>query len=88
MGKTKKSYPEIQYLILDSFQQRYTYPNEIVGKTGLGHSTVKRHLIWLKGLDFVKEIYSHRRMSLFEITDYGKGFLDHIKMVNENGKDH
>ena len=86
MGK-KRRFPEIQHLILSSFENNPKFRQEISNETGLYFSTVNLHLTYLKGLGLVREFSPHHTLMLYEITEEGLDFLKHMQRHNGTKKD-
>jgi predicted transcriptional regulator len=71
-GQGKRKFKVLQKLILKSLRSRPLTINEISEKSNINWNSTSHQLILLKGQDYVKEIFSHKRLRLFEITDKGK----------------
>lgn len=71
-GAGKRRFRELQALILKSLKNRPLTLNEIASESGINWNSTARQIILLKGKDCVKEIFSHRRLRIFEITEKGK----------------
>lgn len=78
----KRTNRELQTLILKSLKLEQLTINEISDKTGIYWPNTRHQLILLKGEDYVKEVFRHRRFRLFAITDLG------LKLIgNKNGEE-
>ncbi len=75
-GIGKRKFGVLQRLILASLSKRPLTINEISESSGINWNTTSRQLILLKGHDCVKEIFSHKRLRLFEITEKGKTVIE------------
>ncbi len=71
-GAGKRRFKELQSLILKSLKNRPLTINEISEKSGINWNSTSHQLILLKGHEYVKEIFRHKRLRLFEITNTGK----------------
>ena len=74
-GKGKRRFKDLQRLILRSLDRSTRTINEISYRAKINWNSTSHQLILLKGQDYVKEIFSHRRLRVFEITDKGRGLL-------------
>ena len=75
-GKGKRRFKELQKSILTSLRNSTLTINEISSKSSVNWNSTAHQLILLKGRDYVKEIFSHKRLRIFEITEKGKELLD------------
>ena len=71
-GTGKRRFNELQKLILRSLKKKPLTINEISGKAGINWNSTSHQLILLKGNEYVREIFSHRRLRVFEITEKGR----------------
>lgn len=77
-GKKRRTYRELQTLILKTIQKEELTTYEIVKKTKLHFHVVKRQLILLKGEDYVSLTFKHKQFKLFTITKEGLKYLRKI----------
>lgn len=78
-GEKKRTFKELQLIILNSLKSNKLTVYEIAKKNSLHFNVVKHQLILLKGQDYVKIAYQHGRFKLFEITKEGLRFLRKLK---------
>ncbi|MBD3163852.1 hypothetical protein GF323_01520 [Candidatus Woesearchaeota archaeon] len=71
-GKNKRKFGELQKLILKSLRKGPLTINEISSKSGINWNSTNHQLVLLKGNDYAKEIFRHKRLRLFRITERGK----------------
>ena len=74
-GTGKRRFKELQFLILKSLKNNPLTINEISERSGVNWNSTSHQLILLKGHEYVKEIFRHKRLRLFEITDEGERVL-------------
>ena len=77
-GTRKRTYKELQALILKAIKKEELTTYEIVKKTKLHFHVVKRQLILLKGQDYVSLAFKHKQFRLFAITQEGLKYLRKI----------
>jgi len=78
-GEKKRTFKELQKLILNSLREDKLTTRQISQKAGIRWEVVKHQLILLKGQDYVDEFFTHVRFKIFTITDLGKEHLKKIK---------
>lgn len=71
-GTGKRKFIELQRLILKSLKKRRLSINEISESARINWNSTSRQLVLLKGMDFVREVFSHQRLRVFELTEKGK----------------
>ncbi|MBR9699880.1 hypothetical protein GOV09_05470 [Candidatus Woesearchaeota archaeon] len=74
-GTGKRTFKQLQKLILRSLKARPLTINEISSKSRVNWNSTAKQLILLKGHELVKEIISHRRLRVFELTKKGRKLL-------------
>jgi len=77
-GNKKRTFKELQILILNALKKRNYTIYEIAKKTSLHFHVVQRQLILLKGQDYVTLTFEHKRFRLFAITEKGLKYLRKI----------
>lgn len=70
-GEKKRTYKELQKLILIALRTKKLTKNQISKKTGIRWEVVDRQIILLKGHDYVEIFFAHERMKIFTITKDG-----------------
>ena len=75
-GKGKRKFIQLQKAILKSLKNQNLTINEISAKSKVSWNSTSHQLILLKGHEYVKEVFRHRRLRIFEITEKGKEFLN------------
>ncbi len=71
----KRSFIEIRNSILLSLASGQKTINQISGETRINWKTVERHLIYLNGKGWVREVFSSAYVRVFELTAFGKDYL-------------
>jgi predicted transcriptional regulator len=74
-GKGKRRFKDLQRLILRTLAKSTKTINEISESAKINWNSTSRQLILLKGHELVREIFSHKRLRVFEITDKGRRVL-------------
>lgn len=74
-GEKKRTYNELQKLILTALRIKKLTKNQIAEKTGIRWEVVDRQLILLKGQDYVELFFAHEKMKIFSITKEGLRYL-------------
>ena len=74
-GAGKRRFKDLQRLILRSLNKGTKTINEISENAKINWNSTSHQLILLKGQDYVNEIFSHKRLRVFEITDKGRRLL-------------
>ena len=77
-GEKKRTYNELQKLILIALRTKKLTKNQISRKTGIRWEVVDRQLILLKGHDYVEIFFAHEKMKIFSITKEGLKYLRKI----------
>ena len=67
----RRTYAELQKLILASLKTKKLTKNQIANKTKIRWEAVDRQLILLKGHDLVEVFFAHEKMKIFTITKLG-----------------
>ena len=78
-GSKKRSYRELQTLILKALKKEKLTTYELVKRTSLHFYVVQHQLILLKGHDYVILAFKHKKFRLFAITEDGLKYLGKIK---------
>ncbi len=71
-GRGKRTHKAIQGQLLRTLAREQLSIHDLASRAGVNWSTTQRQLIILKGKDLVREVFSHPRLRLFEITPKGK----------------
>ena len=71
-------------LILKSFGNNVLSIREISTKTGIDWYTVERQLTVMKGRELVEEVFTHRMLRLFRITELGKKVMKKLSKTNRS----
>ena len=92
----KRSYIEIRNSVLLCLASGQKTINQISNETQVNWKTVDRHLIYLTGKGWVREVFSSAYVRIYELTAFGKDYLrknvsKHIrisdyKIININGE--
>jgi len=77
-GTRKRTYREIQSLILKTLKKERHTVYEIAKETSLHFHVVNHQLILLKGQDYVNLDFEHKSFRLFAITEKGLKYLRKI----------
>jgi len=79
-GTKKRTFKELQKIILDTLKDNDHTIYEIVKKTTLHHHTIQNQMIILKGQDLVSIKVAHNRFKLFTITEEGHKYRKKIRI--------
>lgn len=71
----KRSFIEIRNSILLSLASGQKTINQISSETRINWKTVERHLVYLIGKGWVREVFSSAYVRIFELTAFGKDYL-------------
>ena len=72
--------------LLKKLNQHTVSIRQISEKTGIDWYTVERHLNYLKGRDLVREVFRHRMLRLFQISDLGKDVMQSMEQKRKSKK--
>jgi predicted transcriptional regulator len=78
----KRTFIDIRNSILLSLASGQKTINQISSETQINWKTVERHLIYLIGKGWVREVFSSAYVRVFELTAFGKDYLR--KNVSKN----
>lgn len=78
----RRTHKKIRFLILYSLKYEKKSIHEISIKAGVNWRTTELHLTFLKGKEYVSEVFRHHQLRIFEITKLG---LKQLK--KEDGKE-
>ena len=78
----KRRFIEIRNSILLSLASGQKTINQISSETGINWKTVERHLIYLIGRGWAREVFRSSYVRIFELTAFGKDYLR--KKVSRN----
>ncbi len=78
-GTRKRTFRELQILILKTLKKERLTIYEIAKRASLHFHVVQHQLILLKGQDYVRVDFEHKRFKLFAITKKGLKYLRKIK---------
>ena len=71
----KRTFIEIRNSILLSLASGQKTINQISSEAQVNWKTVERHLIYLTGKGWVREVFSSAYVRVFELTAFGKDYL-------------
>ena len=71
----KRTFVEIRNSVLLSLASGQKTINQISSETQVNWKTVERHLIYLTGRGWVREIFHSAYVRIFELTAFGKDYL-------------
>jgi len=74
-GEKKRTFKELQKLILKALRTKKLTKNQISKKAGIRWEVVDHQLILLKGKDYVEIFFEHERMKIYSITEKGLKLL-------------
>ena len=74
-GNRKRSYNELQILILKALKKERLTVYELAKRTSLHFHVIHHQLILLKGQDYVTLDFVHKRFRLFAISPQGLKYL-------------
>ena len=80
----KRTFIEIRNSILLSLASGQKTINQISNETQVNWKTVDRHLVYLVGRGWAREVFSSAYVRIFELTAFGKDYLR--KNVSKNVK--
>jgi len=72
---TKRTFIDIRNSILLSLTSGQKTINQMSIETQINWKTVERHLIYLIGKGWVKEVFSSAYVRVFELSAFGKDYL-------------
>ena len=78
-GTKKRTFKELQLLILRTLSKKNATIYQIAKKNKLHFHVVQHQLILLKGQDLVSLAFEHGKFRLFSITDQGRKYLKKLK---------
>ena len=78
----KRTFINIRNSILLSLASGQKTINQISSETKVNWKTVERHLVYLTGRGWVREVFSSTYVRIFELTAFGKDYLR--KNVSKN----
>ena len=71
----KRTFIDIRNLILISLASGQKTINQISTETQVNWKTVERHLIYLIGRGWVREVFSSAYVRIYELSAFGKDYL-------------
>lgn len=71
----KRTFIEIRNSILLSLASGQKTINQLSNETQINWKTVDRHLVYLVGKGWVREVFSSAYVRVFELTAFGKDYL-------------
>ncbi|MBU0628210.1 MAG: hypothetical protein KKC75_03405 [Nanoarchaeota archaeon] len=74
-GERKRTYNELQKLILIALRTKKLTKNQIYRKTGIRWEVIDRQIVLLKGRDYVDVFFAHEKMKIYTITNEGLRYL-------------
>jgi len=77
-GDRKRTFKELQKLILVALRTKKLTKNQISRKTGIRWEVVDHQLVLLKGYGYVELFFAHEKMKIFSITNEG---LKHLRKI-------
>lgn len=78
----KRRFTDLRSSILLSLASGQKTINQISNETQINWKTVERHLVYLIGKGWVREVFSSAYVRVFELTAFGKDYLR--KNVSKN----
>ena len=79
-GEKKRTFNELQSIILEALKKRNQTIYEIAKKTSLHFNVVQHQLILLRGQDYVALVFEYNRFKLFAITEKGMKLVEKKKI--------
>ncbi len=76
---TKRTFSDIRDLILVNLYNSKKTVNQISTETKINWKTVDNHLIYLVGKGMAQVVFSSPYVKIFELTELGKEYLEHLK---------
>ncbi len=74
-GDKKRTFKELQKLILIALRTKKLTKNQIAKKAGIRWEVVDHQLVLLKGRDYVEIFFAHEKMTIYSITEKGLKYL-------------
>ncbi|MBI3035255.1 ArsR family transcriptional regulator [Candidatus Woesearchaeota archaeon] len=71
----KRTFIEIRNSILLSLASGQKSINQISSEAGINWKTVERHLVYLIGRGWAREVFSSAFVRVFELTAFGKDYI-------------
>ena len=71
----KRTFLEIRKIIILCLASGQKTINQISSETQINWKTVERHLIYLIGKGWAREVFSSAYVRIFELTAFGKDYL-------------
>ena len=71
----KRTFIDIRNNILSSLASGQKTINQISSETQINWKTVERHLVYLVGKGWAREVFSSAYVRIFELTAFGKDYL-------------
>lgn len=78
-GNRKRTYKELQLIILKSLNKGKKTIYDISKENKLHFHVVERQLVLLKGNDYVTLSFEHKRFKLYELTLKGSKYLRKLR---------
>ena len=78
-GDRKRTFKELQKLILKTLKKDRLTPNQIAKKAKIRWEVVSHQLVLLKGLGCIEDLLTHPRFRIISITDDGKIYLKELE---------
>ena len=83
---TKRKFIDLRDSILKDLEPGKKTVNQISSETGINWKTVDNHLIYLVGKGMAQVVFSSPYVKIFEITEQGKEYVNHLKNKNSSEK--
>ena len=80
IAQNRRTHAELRHHILKSLQDSKKSIHEISTDSGINWKTVELHLTFLKGKEYVAEVFRHHQLRIFEITKLG---FNDLKIEND-----
>ncbi len=77
----RRTNQELRFLILSKLKSELKSINDLAQLAEINWNTTERQITWLKGKDFINEVYKSRKIRIFAITKEGKEYLKRMKNV-------
>ena len=87
-GEGKRRFVVLQEILLSSLKNSPLTINELAYKSNINWNTTSNQLVLLKGHDLVDEIFTHKRLRIFKISDKGLDYLNskESKIIRKKSK--
>lgn len=80
-NKERRTNKDIRHLILYSLKNKDRSIHEIAANTNINWRTTELHLTFMKGREYVSEVFRHHQLRIFKLTDQGLKQLKKIRFI-------